>query len=622
MATFADLFTTCYLTGASGFDFTSVRLHYRGADRICRAFGATALAVGSDIYFRDGAFAPYTPDGLRILAHEVAHVVQQRRGPVAARQLAGGLAVAPAGSADEREADAAAGALLSGRPFAFARAGLPSGQAAAPGIRVIQRYMAWEHCMLGDLDPAQVNPEQLEARCALLERLGRDPRNIDEERLRAELPGLETLRLPGSGLVVTLGELNVLPDYLAHPAEIETAPEAFLLPLIQSIRSLNIMELRRSAGRPGRRPRLQGSLKYPRLRGLAEIGEVLEVDALGRRCGFAPWKLYSSAVGRNAGHFAPFSWHRWRSYHLMARDLIACSLAATGDDREKLRTRARIYAGYADHFLQDSYAAGHLVNKTLVMQWYVEWLADARVPCLDRHVLTRMTTSRQPFLHGPVYYDRVAAGLGAPSSRPPWDPQGVVEAPTLAARIDASGVIGSCEQERRDAYAAYLTMLGSTVAQLAASLLHGYFNKRSLVVGTGPDGPRFRIYGDRMLLAGRELAGRELAGGELAGGELAGGDGARHAFSATAASRQAISELLAYGETGITCQEIFEGFPDHVEQGGRLVTLRQWHDSSLRDLCFGELFSLWRTGAMRIVASAIFRRFGVPSPDVEALRHR
>jgi hypothetical protein len=324
------------------------------------------------------------------------------------------------------------------------------------------------------------------------------------------------------------------------------------------------------------------------MRGLAEIGEVLEVDALGRRCGFAPWKLYSSAVGRNAGHFAPFSWYRWRSYHLMARDLIACSLAATGDDREKLRTRARIYAGYADHFLQDSYAAGHLVNKTLVMQWYVEWLADARVPCLDPHVLSRMTTSRQPFLHG-------------------RDPQSVVEAPSLAARIEASGVIGRCEQERRDAYAAYLAMLGSTVAQLAASLLHGYFNKRSLVVAAGPEGPRFRICGDRTLLGGGD------------GGD--GGDGARHAFDATAASRRAISELLARGETSITCQEIFEAFPDHVEQGDRLVTLRQWHDSGLRDLCFGELFSLRRTGAMRILASAVFRRFGVPSPDVEALRH-
>ena len=74
---------------------------------------------------------------------------------------------------------------------------------------------------------------------------------------------------------------------------------------------------------------------------------------------------------------------------------------------------------------------------------------------------------------------------------------------------------------------------------------------------------------------------------------------------ATAASRRAIAELLASGETGITCREIFDGFPDHVEQGGRLVTLRQWHDSGLRDLCFGELFSLRRTGAMRILASRI-----------------
>ena len=201
-------------------------------------------------------------------------MVQQHRRPVTA------------GSAEEREADAAADALLSGRPFDF---GATTAADAAP--RVVQRYMAWEHCMLGDLDPALLGAEHLEAHCALLERLGRDPRNVDEERLRAEHPGVEMLRLPGSGLVVTLGELNVLPDYLAHPAEIETAPEAFLLPLIQSVRSLNITELRRSAGRPGRRPRLPGSLKYPRLRGLAEIGEVLEVDALGRRCGFAPWKL-------------------------------------------------------------------------------------------------------------------------------------------------------------------------------------------------------------------------------------------------------------------------------------------------------------------------------------------
>jgi len=302
MATLADLFKTCYLTGGSGVEFSAIRLHYRGVDEICRAFGATALTVGSDIYFRQEAFAPHTPGGLRLLAHEVAHVVQQRRRPVAA------------GSAEEREADAVADALLSGRPFDFVVTGdFGATTAAGPARRVVQRYMAWEHCMLGDLDPALLGAEHLDAQgalleqCALLEQLGRDPRHVDEERLRAGHPGVDTLRLPGSGLVVTLGELNVLPDYLAHPAEIENAPEAFLLPLIQSVRSLNIAELRRLAGsgfRPGPRPQLPGSLKYPRLRQLAEIGEVLEVDALGRRCGFAPWKLYSSAVGRNAGHFA------------------------------------------------------------------------------------------------------------------------------------------------------------------------------------------------------------------------------------------------------------------------------------------------------------------------------
>jgi len=49
MATLADLFKTCYLTGGSGVEFSAIRLHYRGVDEICRAFGATALTVGSDI---------------------------------------------------------------------------------------------------------------------------------------------------------------------------------------------------------------------------------------------------------------------------------------------------------------------------------------------------------------------------------------------------------------------------------------------------------------------------------------------------------------------------------------------------------------------------------------------
>jgi hypothetical protein len=39
MATLADLFKTCYLTGGSGVEFSAIRLHHRGVDEIYRAFG-------------------------------------------------------------------------------------------------------------------------------------------------------------------------------------------------------------------------------------------------------------------------------------------------------------------------------------------------------------------------------------------------------------------------------------------------------------------------------------------------------------------------------------------------------------------------------------------------------
>ena len=233
MPTLGDLFRGRYLGG--GVDFASIRVHYAGAevDRACRAVGARAFTVGSDIYFAAGAFRPGRRDGLWLLAHEVAHVVQQSAGLVSAPRAPGAsvgaavgaagrprLAVAPAGTAQERAADAAADALVAGRPFVFSGAGTAAKADRPP---VVQRYMAWEHSMLGDLDPARVQAtaagaaEHVGGYRDLLAELGRNPRQVDEARLRARHPGLDTVRLPGSGLVVTLGELNVLPDYLGRP---------------------------------------------------------------------------------------------------------------------------------------------------------------------------------------------------------------------------------------------------------------------------------------------------------------------------------------------------------------------------------------------------------------------
>jgi hypothetical protein len=490
--------------------------------------------------------------------------------------------------------------------------------------------MAWEHSLLGDLDQARISAAAagdlapLTAYCDQLTELGQAPQEADAGQL--SLSGLPALQLPGSALVITLGELNYLPDYLGTPAEIERAPARFLGPLIQSVRSWSIAELRwpadgwgrARAGQSGggwssglgrallRVPRLlPGALRYPLFGALAETAEISAVDSLGRACGFSPQDQYSAVLGRNAGHFAPFSWYRWHSFHLAARELIARSADADPAARETLRLRARIYAGYADHFLQDSFAAGHQINKTLLMQWYLEWLELAGVSYPGKEVLATMTVARQPLLHGAGLYDRRAARGQAPDTpgavqAPPWDPQDLPGAATLAERIAASGVTGDSDAELRAAYAAYMTMLSSGPAQLAVKVAHEYLNKRSLVVASGPDGPAFRIYGDHTMLASAA--------------------GAERAATAAAASRRAIAELLETGTTSVCSREIFDSFPSHVEQDGRLITLLEWHASGLRDLCFGELFPRWSTRALQAVMSAgVFRHLGTPAPEANLI---
>jgi hypothetical protein len=70
-----------------GVDFGRVRLHAdAAAGRLSRALGAEAFAMGSHIYFAPGAWAPGHGRGRRLLAHELAHVVQQAGGtPARAR---------------------------------------------------------------------------------------------------------------------------------------------------------------------------------------------------------------------------------------------------------------------------------------------------------------------------------------------------------------------------------------------------------------------------------------------------------------------------------------------------------------------------------------------------------
>lgn len=65
-----------------GADFSPVRIHTDGtADTAARAVGALAYTRGNDVVFRADQYRPDTLAGQRLLAHELAHVVQQGAAP-------------------------------------------------------------------------------------------------------------------------------------------------------------------------------------------------------------------------------------------------------------------------------------------------------------------------------------------------------------------------------------------------------------------------------------------------------------------------------------------------------------------------------------------------------------
>lgn len=64
-----------------GRDLSQVRVHVDGASGASAlALNARAYTVGSRIVFAPGEYRPGTPEGLRLLAHELTHVVQQPEG--------------------------------------------------------------------------------------------------------------------------------------------------------------------------------------------------------------------------------------------------------------------------------------------------------------------------------------------------------------------------------------------------------------------------------------------------------------------------------------------------------------------------------------------------------------
>jgi hypothetical protein len=96
-----------------GHDFGQVRVHVdERAAESARQVNALAYTVGQDVVFAQGEFQPWTSSGLKLVAHELTHTLQQ--GTTSSK--AGSLRISQPDDTEEQTADRMAAGVVSGNP--------------------------------------------------------------------------------------------------------------------------------------------------------------------------------------------------------------------------------------------------------------------------------------------------------------------------------------------------------------------------------------------------------------------------------------------------------------------------------------------------------------------------
>lgn len=179
----------------SGFrrDLGHVRIHNdRAAGDAAAALSAEAFTTGQDIYFAQHRYQPRTAVGRHLIAHEVAHTIQQSSGsaPADTDSLRGtSLSVGAPGDRLESEADRAADAVLAGLSAAVdahsGAAGLvqrkptsskpapPSERQASISITVEKRMTPHEFAVRAFMQAYRMPGDLAEQRVSAIEATGR-----------------------------------------------------------------------------------------------------------------------------------------------------------------------------------------------------------------------------------------------------------------------------------------------------------------------------------------------------------------------------------------------------------------------------------------------------------------
>jgi hypothetical protein len=375
-------------TQAFGTDLSAVRLHPQSA----RAGGRVhAVTEGDHVYFGAGRFAPGTERGDRLIAHELAHVAQQRRPGRASPELAA-----------ELDADAAADAVVrGGTPRIAARV------AAGPP----HAFESWEHRQLGDAyggkDRRIRLPNGAELTYGEIVALSGDFYRSPEALLRAPRSEIEDIRRV---MATELGEATASPDHRPSQSDSDANNVAYELATTGHSRTV------------GPAATLAGDTDTPSgPHGVVHEGEHVESGAPGAEAS------YLDLAESNPAHFSPENIaDNWVPKHQLALDLArqawqsrhpgataapitpgrhagpgaagaaasaagaaahpatAAAAAAVATDRpdpaaaatpaglasaettapkeEQAEAQAWLASAFADHYLTDAFAAGHLVS--------------------------------------------------------------------------------------------------------------------------------------------------------------------------------------------------------------------------------------------------------------------
>lgn len=402
-----------------GVDLGGVRAHTGGgAAHASRAIGAEAYTMGSDIAFASPSPSP------ELVAHEVAHVIQQGSGAGPAS------GVGAAGDAFEQEADAAASSVASGGRSALASTYAPAAGGGALQRKSVQRYESGEHAMIGDgmtypvvLSPMELPNHARATRGELIafgdfygsyDAIAEAPREETEALIgiirweaiwtlagRQQAQGTATGDAPGRTALDTAAEPDDTGVHGGHAAhhgrdDLVTWDGAAFDAQVAGVRlrdrareihaqftpawqffginvplttfshaALTVHHMKATLGR--RRFRnTNNTLGSPR--------QSAEMPATTDPRTSDPGGLggdYFDLASNNLSHFAITNWATWEHYHRQVCDRVA----ASPDDPAAVQ-RAVIEDSWGCHYLTDMYASGHAVDKQALMGQATTMMVD------------------------------------------------------------------------------------------------------------------------------------------------------------------------------------------------------------------------------------------------------